>query len=281
MGDEPSKDLQDPDAETIFNSSIGDDWGEAFEAEDFMASPSNDADTGFFLPEEPTAGPPQAALTPPLKKKAAPASDKSPHRRLTSIGSACTTRFRALPLPLRIAAAAAPILLGLALVFFFPESPAPPTDNQPLPNAPAITHNANTPPPPAPEPRKNQAEPTPTEPEKPPTVSVKPPEKEIRKKWSFPSVIVQAKANKGQDITILSTDLTLVLTLHPEILLPSAKDTFIREMMYQFFSNQPADDLRRFALERGEMTRKLHAWITKQWPGLPLESINIDRYQIL
>ena len=62
---------------------------------------------------------------------------------------------------------------------------------------------------------------------------------------------------------------------------PTDKDSFVREILYQFYANQPVDDLQRYALERNEMNRKLQAWIIKQWPELPLDSIAVDRYQLL
>jgi hypothetical protein len=105
--------------------------------------------------------------------------------------------------------------------------------------------------------------------------------KELRKKWRFPAIIVHAKTNKDQGSLILSIDLTLILKLAPEVMPPYDKESFIREILYQFYANQPVDDLQRYALERGEVNRKLQAWIVKQWPELHLDSIVIDRYQLL
>lgn len=281
MVDEPKNESKDPAAETIFNSSIGDDWGEAFEAEDFMASPEEDASSEFFLPDEPTASSLQPGSASPSAEEARPSAAKKPPLQPAVLGNTLRTRFCTLPLSLRIASTATPILLGIALILFLNKAPSQPTTEQPEVVQKALVADQTTTNPTSPEPPKLQTEPAPRQPDKPPIVSATPNNKEIHKKWHFPAIIVQAKTTKNQEVTILSTDLTLTLKLHPEIMLPSAKDSFIREMIYQFYSNQPPDDLRRFALERGEMTRKMQAWITKQWPGLPLESIKVDRYQVL
>lgn len=282
MADEPRKESQDPEADNIFNSDIGDDWGEAFEAEDFMAPSQEDASAEFFLPEETVVGV-QSSKTQPLTEPA-PATARVKTDRLSALlqGHSLFARFRTLPLSLRIASVATPILVVMALTLFLPKTTTTlqQTENHPTTSAPAQLADKPTPPP-AEDPTKHQSESTKPLPEKPLVASEKTEKREILKKWHFPAIIIQAKTNQDQEVTILSTDLTLVLKVHPEVMPPSAKNPLIREMIYQFYSNQPADDLRRFTLERGEMTRKLHAWITKQWPGLPLESVNVDRYQLL
>lgn len=281
MADELRQESQDPDVDNIFNSSIGDDWGEAFEAEDFMASPNEEASSEFFLPEEPTTGQPTTGLK-PHEKDASPALSPTPGG-VSTFSRTLTTRFFALPLPARISSVAIPILLGLALTIFLPKShetpPAktaatsPPTTTIPQSEIPTSQTTMEA--------TGHQTEEAPLQPQKAPAVAAKQEIQEIRKKWRFPAILVQAKTNKDQNITMLSTDLTLVLKVHPEIMLPFTKDAFVREMIYQFYANQPADDLRRYDLERGVMAQKLQSWITKQWPGLPLDSINVDRYQLL
>ena len=298
MVDQPEQEAKGTGQETIFNSGIGDDWGEAFEAEDFMATPSEETNTAFFLPDEATEA---TILSIPVEEadKTKPVADYSPGR-LAGLLNAIFARLRTIPLPFRLAAVVIP---GLALILFLvlrgkaPEQIAssPATQQktvaapQPEAEEPAVhplepeleakpeaeTSLPNPPEQPAvPEPHQSATEEnalksTPVEP------------KELRKRWRFPAIIVHAKTDKDHAPVILSTDLTLILKLAPEVMPPSDKESFIREILYQFYTNQPVDDLQRYALERGEMNRKLQAWIMKQWPELHLDSIAIDRYQLL
>jgi len=283
MADEPRQEPQDPGAETIFNSTIGEDWGEAFEAEDFMAQPQADASSEFFLPEDLTAGLPPAPAPGPSASAPPSAGAAETSAPGGKFPGSLIARCRALSLPLKVAALSAPIVLALALLFLLKKpAPTPVAEKKPdaAPKATAVQHAEAPSPTAEPHPPQHQAEAPPPRPAEE-HAALKPENAELRKKWRFPAIIVQAKSDNDQDATILATDLTLVLKVHPEIMPPTEKDAFVREMIFQFYANQPAEDLRRFSLERGEMTRKLQAWIVKQWPGLPLDTVTVDRYQLL
>lgn len=281
MAEQPGQEAKDTGQETIFNSGIGDDWGEAFEAEDFMAAPKEETSTEFFLPDEPTAATINIPGTAVLG--VSPAEESPPAGHLTGLSHSLLSRFRAIPLPFRLAAVAVPIL-AVSLFLILRKAPAPVAPGPEVVPKTAAVHPpaAETPAvhPPEPETEKaieeahsgsgdKVAHPLPPEPAL------------LRKKWRFPAIIVHSKTDAGQESTILTADLTLILKLAPETMPPSAQDSFIREILYQFYTNQPPDDLQRYALERGEMNRKLLAWIMKQWPELPLDAIAIDRYQLL
>ena len=282
MVDQPGKGEKDTSQGTIFNSDIGDDWGEAFEAEDFMAAPKEEASTEFFLPDEPTAG----TLPPSLAGDAAqiqPQAVSSPGGRIPLLLVTLRDRFRRTPLPLRLALLLIP-LVGLTLFLTLPRlhpPPAPEPGAQPKTEAvqPAAETPALPPPPEAPTDGHATTPPVAVHEESPPPPPPEP--KKLRKKWRFPALIVRAKAETDQPPIILATDLTLVLKLAPESIPPAGREPFVRELLYQFYTNQPPADLRRYALERGEMNRRLQAWIMKQWPELPLDAITIDRYQLL
>lgn len=287
MTDKPGPGAKDSDQETIFNSGIGDDWGEAFEAEDFMSTPKEEASSPFFLPEEPLE-PTQAAES----DAAQPQDAAPPASRLACLCQSLSDRFRSTPLPLRLAVIVLPVLaLGLWLTLRKGSAPSPPSPailqqeaSHPAPAAPPVTTPHDTPPPP-PELAKTEAHPapeaTPTAHDEITKPTPPPPEKKLlRKKWRFPALIVHAKADKESAPAILTLDLNLILKLSPEAMPPADKDYFIRELLYQFLTNQPLDDLQRYALDRGEMNRKLQAWIIKQWPDLPLASVAVERYQL-
>ena len=263
MAEQPEQEENKPGQPTIFNSDIGDDWGEAFEA-DIQASPKAEATSDFFLPEvadESPAGPSPAA------GQKAEGEDRGPSRGLSE-------RLRALSLPLRLLLLGGPLLLGLALFFLFHHPTTKPPAQaaaQRIVKAAGPT-SASTPPPKAYAPS--------------PAPVASPPEPLgrrliLRKKWRFPSLLIHAEGGKGQGPLLIANDLTLVLKLAPEVMPPTDKETLVRETLYQFYLNQPPDDLRRYALDRGALGSRLKAWVLKQWPGLPLDAITVDRYQIL
>lgn len=106
---------------------------------------------------------------------------------------------------------------------------------------------------------------------------------QVRQKWLFSSFFIPAVAqNSNQEkITFVSLDLTLVVLLEKGGELPEYKRIFVRDLIYQFYLNQPLYELRRYSLARGEMVKKLHAWILKQWPEGSIHKIIINRYQIV
>lgn len=269
--------------ETIFNSDIGDDWGEAFEAEDFMVSSRKEADNEFFLPDETVARPPVSsgkgalAASPTLTPAQTSPASSSLSEGIALFLQSLVARFRKTSTLLRLAVVALPIL-ALIIVLVLHQSPrtvAP--KSRPLPTQAEGAHSREKliTKPPQPETTAHKAAPAPE-----PKVSM-PEVKKIRKSWRFPAIIVPVKADNDQSPAILTASLTLILKLTPESTPPAGKDSFIREALYQFFINQPLDDLQGYALVRGEMSRKLQAWILKQWPELPLDSITVDRYQLL
>ncbi len=104
---------------------------------------------------------------------------------------------------------------------------------------------------------------------------------QVRQKWLFSSFFIPAVAqNRQEKITFVSLDLTLVVLLEKGRKL-QYKKIFVRDLIYQFYLNQPLYELRRYSLARGEMVKKLHAWILKQWPEGSIHKIIINRYQIV
>ncbi|MEA2085230.1 MAG: hypothetical protein U9O82_13535 [Thermodesulfobacteriota bacterium] len=105
---------------------------------------------------------------------------------------------------------------------------------------------------------------------------------EVSQKWLFSSFFIPAVAQNGQEkITFVSLDLTLVVLLKKGRELPEYKKIFVRDLIYQFYLNQPLYELRRYSMARGEMAKKLHAWILKQWPEGSIYRIIINRYQLV
>lgn len=103
----------------------------------------------------------------------------------------------------------------------------------------------------------------------------------VRRKWRFSSFLIDAAQSATEPPSYVVVDLSLVLRLNAGEPFPEDKKYAVREMIYQFFSNRPLYELRRFSLARGEMQMKLEAWFHKEWPNNPIESIFFHRYQIL
>lgn len=111
----------------------------------------------------------------------------------------------------------------------------------------------------------------------PPPVAAQP-EKD-RKKWFFPGFLVPAAENDQSPVVFFQIDITLIVPVEKGGRLPEEKRSFVRDIIYQFFSNRPLDELRRYSLARSEMNRRLKAWMDKEWPGNPISIIVINRYQ--
>ena len=102
-----------------------------------------------------------------------------------------------------------------------------------------------------------------------------------RHKWRFSSFMIDAGSDDEGKPSYVAIDVSLILHLDPGEDFPRDREYLIRNMIYQFFSNRPPYELKRFSLARGEMKQKLHAWFNKEWPGNRVESILFHRYQII
>ncbi|MFH1019530.1 MAG: flagellar basal body-associated FliL family protein, partial [Pseudomonadota bacterium] len=103
----------------------------------------------------------------------------------------------------------------------------------------------------------------------------------IRKKWAFPAFIIPVNnPASDQPVTFVLVDITLIASLNEQEEPPAGKKTFVRDIIYQFFQNKPLEELRRFSLARGEMNKELRAWLLKQWPEAPIESIIFNQYHL-
>ena len=103
----------------------------------------------------------------------------------------------------------------------------------------------------------------------------------VRKKWSFPAFIIPINnPASDQPVTFVLVDITLIASLNDQEDPPAEKKIFVRDVIYQFFQNKPLEELRRFSLARGEMNKELRAWLLKQWPEAPIESIIFNQYHL-
>lgn len=280
MADKPEAD-QDQ-LKSIFDSDIGNDWGEAFEADEFMPDSKEESSSEFFLEDEfadtistgegdGTAG---AGATQEKQDVSIPTgANGTLFTKISTIFllafSKAKGHLQLIPSPYRIPVVITTSLLITAalsfLLFSGPDSPPPALTVAPTPQ--------NTEPP-KPSPEKIA--------ELDSLIAKEAPKEQIRQKWHFPSFLISTNDNmQGDDIFFVEIDITLIMLTDEEKDIPQEKSILLRDLIYQFFSNRPLYELRRYSLARGEMNRKLRSWIEKQWPEGQIATIVFNRYQLL
>lgn len=280
-GSDPLVDLDDD---------LGDDWESAFQAEDFMFSPEEESSDFFLLDENEgdkgsnIAGPEPLPVAPASAPSAARAQKTAPEPgeaaastvlefpgRLQILTGFVLQLLQARSRRQRLLIAGLPLLLLVIVtgILFFratsdelafrdQETPRDDTGLAPLPHDGTDLQTGPTG---APQPP-------------PPTESAT-----VQHKWSLsPLLIVADGENKAE--LIVTIDIVLLTNLPPEQTLPLDKEMFVKDLIYQFYANRPAYDLRRFALARGEMISQLNAWLNKQWQNNPVDTVIFSRYEI-
>lgn len=259
----------------------GEDWESAFQAED-DAFFSDGKEEEFFLDEnEPTAtaGAAPQDLDTSLEKTLSGipdqigASGPFPAKTLLNAGAITAlllsgktvaqkhfARLQSFPIFVRIPLYALPLLL-LGVVFALRGASKPPPALRP---AASFQHAAVSPEKPAGYQEASQLHPG-----------------KVRKKWAFPAFIIPVNnPASDQPVTFVLVDVTLIASLAEQEDPPADKKIFVRDIIYQFFQNKPLEELRRFSLARGEMNKELRAWLLKQWPEAPIESIIFNQYHL-
>ncbi len=300
QADKSASETNSQDSGTIFDSDIGDDWGEAFDSEEEMFSEKDEASSPFFLDENEEksdfSSPATEKGTPKPKPLAgggqanAQAGQVSfipkPFLRFLFYCKSSKDKFLALSRIIQIATGVGLAFVLLAIIYI--NTPTPEAVSPNLSAAPPATSHKSAPPPAT---NSQNAVPLQTEANKKIALTSKLLNKpavpqrsyaieKISKKWHLPLFFIAIIGNDKKS-TILNVDLTLLLLLPKDELLPKNKEVLTRDIIYQFFNNQPLSEIRRYSLARGEMNRKLRTWIEKQLPGLPLSTIIFNRYQIL
>ncbi len=302
MADQNNKtetDAKTTDNENIFSDTIGEDWGEAFVADDTLFSPDEEASSQFFLDDDGSPSPS------PVKEKASdqrvddtPTSEKKPFNvtkllaLIISTNRLVKARILSYPRPVQTVIGVGSlglIILILAIVFILPGHKPPPSKTNELTTAPQKT------PVPSQKASKTISQATPPSQSTPkvqdqPIIKPAPPAtppphrqlEKVNKKWPLPTFIVAISSPKQDKTpTIITVNITLLLVLDEDELPTEDQKTFIRDLIFQFYNNQPLSEINRFSLARGDMKRELRNWIEKQWPTIPLSAIVFNRYQIL
>jgi len=272
-----SKDLFDFELPEGLDDDLGGDWESAFQAEDFMLTPedeaevflekeggvSDDLDLASLLESDDSQPKHPASISPGSTEEEIIAEESKKALSLTSFLPAALIAilaryagwFQSRPFYQKILFPSLVLVsvLFLCAVVFFRSTSQQLAEQQTPALAPPIETKAST----TPSPGKN------------------------RKKWPMQAFFIAVQQKDSPESLLVRIDLNLVLLLDPGSNIPEEKRAFVRDTIFQFFANRPPEELRRYSLARGEMIRNLESWLQKEWPQNPIASIMFDRYQIL
>lgn len=290
-----SKDSFDFELPEGLDTDLGGDWESAFQAEDFMLTPDDEAEV-FFEKEKGSdvhdfdlaalldSADPQskqaASKSRPIPDEAAAPQITSPPsfvpKFLLPVLGPPVIWFKCRPFYQKILLAGLPVIcIGIVAAALFSHTTTRELTKKQdsIPASPVATQS----------PDKQETPSALTEvipPLEQDKIEPASPDKH-RKKWLLNDFFIATQSKNGQESLLIKIDLSLVLLLEPKASLPVEKRNFLRDTIYQFFVNRPPDELRRYSLARGEMVRNLESWLNKEWPKNQIASVMFDRYQIL
>ncbi|MDR9500275.1 MAG: hypothetical protein RI601_00605 [Desulfurivibrionaceae bacterium] len=287
----PSPENPSPQAPlTDLDNDLGDDWESAFQAEEFMISPEDEPSDFFLLDEnEPDSNEDIADLfSEPEDGNKEKSSAAAQPAAADSDGEG--RPVRAFPNGLQILAAsllqlvqgrprqrlvittlAGAITLLVAATLFFRATDGQNMASAPLPvTATSLPQKSSSMEPPAPQQSPKGA---------PPSEPAVMPET-VQQQWQLPTFVIVAGDDSKVEI-IVNIDLILTANLAKGQTLPDDKQIFTRDIIYQFYANRPAYELKRYALARGDMISQLQAWLNRQWQNNPFETIIFSRYEVI
>lgn len=305
--DSDSKDLFDFELPGGLDDDLGGDWESAFQAEDFMLSPEDEAEVflekeggssqgaeledlaSLLVSDEPKAKEPsivtadrEKTLTPGAEKRIAPPSSALPAVLAAWLAASAGWLAAAAAWLKRLPAYQKILFPGLALgavlflgaLLFFLSTTRQLAEQQPPAAEQTVAAKA---------PQGSQVEPAaPVVPQEPIMQAEHTPSPgKNRKKWPMPGFFIAVPQGNGLESVLVRIDLSLVLLLEPGSTIPEEKRPIVRNTIFQFFANRPPEELRRYALARGEMIQNLQSWLQQEWPQNPISTIMFDRYQVL
>lgn len=299
------EDQKNNDPLADLDDDLGDDWESAFQSEDFMFSPDEEANDFFLFDENDSEeeidelstimeNAEQEAAT----EEQQTASEQPPEQdndspeitgarpalvlKILAVVSAVLLFFKGRPLYQRALAAGIPCLLLLILfgVFFLRQTSEEfaQTEEKEIIIADVVVEpkmepeiiKEKTPPP------ENIVPPVMVEKEPAQTAQLR----TIRKQWDFPTFTI-VSSTPNTETLFVNVNLSLIAVLPEGAALPEEKNVLIKDIIYQFYQNRSPTELKHFALARGEMIHKLHSWLKKEWPDSPINTVIFSKYQVI
>ncbi|MBU0908642.1 MAG: hypothetical protein KJ717_03675, partial [Proteobacteria bacterium] len=266
--DSDSKDLFDFDLPEGLDDDLGGDWESAFQAEDFMLTPEDEAEV-FFEKEAGTDGdeldlasllegedsqPKHAAPLSPAAAAAETGEGEEHSKKAFSLPSFLpaallaflaryTGWFQSRPFYQKILfpSLAVVSIIFLCAVLFFRSTNQQLAEKQPAALAPPVETKV-------PADQKNQpglASSSPPQTLQQPEVTTPVPA-QIRKKWPMRAFFIAVQPKDSTEGVLVRIDLNLILLLDPSTNIPEEKRAFVRDTIFQFFVNRPPEELRRY-----------------------------------
>ncbi len=266
----------------------GTDWEEAFQADDFVLSPTEQA--ASTLMQEGLAddqGPAPAASRPTAGR-----------RKMAGLVGRLLANRRLLLLAVGGLVLLLVAVAGGLFVFRQPAQVAEEPPPAPQPGDTPASAGQSWPPPSSPPAGEAAAPPSSPATPKPATGPASqpmaatgadrpldlpppmPPDRE-RRKIRLAGFMIDVADERGGGPRYVAVDCSLVVRMAPEEEFPLSRRYMVRDAIYQFFANRPYYELKRYALARGELKRKLLAWLRKEWPDSPIDTIVFHQYSLL
>ncbi len=293
----PPTDQTDLDPLADLDDDLGEDWESAFQSEDFMFSPDEEANDFFLFdendPEEDideltsimenaeeevrTEQEEESKQTASAESNDADTADQTLPAKLIGKATAGLSFFKNLPLYQRAIITAIPslILLFIMATFFLRSTSEEfaQTEEQDIVIA-DITVG------PEKDPISTKEHIAKAEPTRPPEKKQTDRARTIRKQWDFPTFTI-VSSNPSTETLFVNVNLSLIAILPEGASLPEEKNVLVKDIIYQFYQNRSPAELKRFALARGEMIHKLHNWLQKEWPDSPINTVIFSKYQVI
>lgn len=282
---------------TDLDHDLGDDWESAFQAEEFMISPEDESADFFLLDEnEPDSNEDIADLfsepEESQKEKSSAAAQpaaadsatedhvvRSFPNGLQILAASLLQLVQVRPrqrLLITVLAGAITLLVAATLLFRTSDDQGDTSTGQSMASAPlSVTatslpqRNSGM------DPSAPQQNPKGTPPSEPAVVP-----ETVQQQWQLPTFVIVAGNDSKVEI-IVNIDLILTANLAKGQVLPDDKQIFARDIIYQFYANRPAYELKRYALARGDMISQLQAWLNRQWQNNPFDTIIFSRYEVI
>ncbi|MEW6219225.1 MAG: hypothetical protein AB1634_06760 [Thermodesulfobacteriota bacterium] len=97
--------------------------------------------------------------------------------------------------------------------------------------------------------------------------------------WRLPGFLIPF--DEGEDKGFIAVTLSIEIAADSDGTPAEVRKRLLRDMVYQFYANTPASELKEFKLTRIRMEQRLRAWMQAQWPDIQIERIRIERYEIV
>lgn len=98
--------------------------------------------------------------------------------------------------------------------------------------------------------------------------------------WQFRSFLIPVGKQNNDKGAFLSVDVAMKVSSVADEQFSAERRRAIRDLIYQFFLNLPPYEVKEYATARGDLEKRLRAWIEKQWGEGRVEKIIFERFAV-